>query len=572
LSKDRKQRYRRPSRRRPNDPLPVERTDEAQVRAGPFAGLKDTLLDKYGQLSSKYDTLVKKYESASIEDIGVYRLGWWALRTSASALALVRRGAVVLTNHRWEELESGQSGERRWELLAADGPQPTYDSLHHLAVETGADLLARPDMASSVTRYRRATGEQVVEVRTERIPSARDMVALLVHDVTAQARAETELETAREALHRRHRMEAVGELASGVAHDLNNALNVMRLRLDLLGRELTDGGHGAHLKALSGIVDDAAARVARVHDLSRRQTDEPLEPIQLQVAIAEALALARTELEQHALVEGRHFRLVSRIPELPPVRANGPELKHLFVNLLLNARDAMPHGGTVSIEARREEDFAVVTVADEGTGIAAEHLERVFEAFFTTKKNGTGLGLSMARGAISRLGGSIVARNRPTLGAEFVLRIPLAVHEPPPVPRPDPAPPIAVNGSLRVLLVDDDHDCLEVTQAVLEAEGLTVATAPSGADALRRLHAQPYDLLLCDVGMPEMSGWQVAQEARAQWPAMPIFMVTGWGTELASASSRPTIVDGVLAKPLDVGELRSAIRSASERACQSGTR
>jgi signal transduction histidine kinase len=563
-----KTRFHRESARRPAGVPPVERADEPQPHAGLLAELKDTLLEKYEQLSAKYGTLVKKYESASIEEIGVYRLGWWALRTSASALALVREGAVVLTNRRWQELDTGESGRRGWEPLATDEPQRTYDSLHHVALDVAADLLERSDLASSVTRYRRSSGEQVVEVRSERIPSAPEMVALLLHDVTAQARAETDLQTAREALHRRHRMEAIGELASGVAHDLNNALNVMRLRLDLLGRELAGTGHGGNVKALAAIVDDAAVRVARVHDLSRRQVDEPLEPVQLQVVIAEALALARTELEQHALVEGRHIRLVSSIPELPPLRATPAELKHLFVNLLLNARDAMPLGGTISIEVRREEDFAVVTVADEGTGIAEEHLERVFEAFFTTKKNGTGLGLSMARGAISRLGGSIVARNRPARGAEFVLRLPLAIDEQPAAPAPAPGPPPALAGSLRVLLVDDDRDCLEVTQAVLEAEGLTVATAPTGADALRHLGEHSYDLLLCDVGMPEMSGWQVAQEARVHWPAMPIFMVTGWGTELASSSSRPTSVDGVLGKPLDVGELRSAIRNASERLCR----
>ena len=565
MRKDRDKYFRRELRRPTDGASPAERTGERQPRERLFAQLKDGLLEKYEQLSSKYETLVKKYESSSIEDIGVYRLGWWALRTSASALALVRGSNIVLTNHRWQELETGENSDRGWEPLATDEPQHRWTSLHHLALETAAALLARPEVDSSVTRYRRSSGEQVVEVRSERIPTAREMVALLVHDVTAQARADTELRIAREALNRRHRLEAIGELASGVAHDLNNALNVMRLRLDLLGRELADAGQGEHLKALARIVDDAGARVARVHDLSRRQSDEALEPVQLQAVIAEALALVRTELEQHALVEGRHIRLVSSIPELPPVRANAAELKHLFVNLLLNARDAMPLGGAISIEAERQDDFAVVTVADEGTGIAAEHLERVFDAFFTTKKNGTGLGLSMARGAISRLGGSILARNRPGLGAEFVLRFPLAMHDEPPAPAPAPGPPPALAGSLRVLLVDDDRDCLEVTQAVLQAEGLTVATAPGGADALRRLGEQSYDLLLCDVGMPEMSGWQVAQEARVHWPAMPIFMVTGWGAELASASSRPIRVDGVLGKPLDVGELRSAIRSASER-------
>lgn len=111
--------------------------------------------------------------------------------------------------------------------------------------------------------------------------------------------------------------------------------------------------------------------------------------------------------------------------------------------------------------------------------------------------------------------------------------------------------------------MDDDPDCLEVTRAVLEAEGLTVATANSGAEALRILHDHPCDLLLCDIGMPEMSGWQVAQEARLKWPAVPIYMITGWGDEFTSADSRPSAVEGVLGKPLDIRELRSVIARVS---------
>ena len=528
----------------------------------PLFGERDTLLAKYEQLSKKYESLVQKYENASVEETGVYQLGWWALRTSASALALVREGAVCLANHRWQELERG-NGELGWELVAPDEPPRMHPTLHHLALAAAALMQAGSASASRVARYRRLHGEQVIEMRTEAIASKHGIVALLAHDVTAQVRAELELHKAREALHQRHRLEAVGQVASGVAHDLNNALNVMRLRLELLGRELSEGTRSEHLPALTQIVRDAAKRVARVHDLSHRDTDEHLELVDLPVLIAEALALARTELEQHALAEGRNYRLVSDIPELPLVRANPAELKHVFVNLLLNARDAMPGGGTISIEARREQDFAVVIVADEGTGIADEHLERVFEAFFTTKGKGTGLGLSMARGAMARLGGSIVARNRPPLGAELVLRFPLALHDQPSTEDHSSQQSEAPRRSLRVLLVDDDLDCLAVTQIVLEAEGESADIARSGAEALRMLHEERYDLLLCDVGMPDMSGWQVAQEARLHWPRMPIYMVTGWGKDFLRDGSRPSDVDGVLGKPLDIGELRSVLLRTS---------
>ncbi|MFL5310532.1 MAG: ATP-binding protein [Myxococcales bacterium] len=523
---------------------------------------RDALLAKYEQLSKKYEALVGKYERTSIEETGVYQLGWWALRTSASALALVRDGAISLTNRRWQELERG-SGEAGWELVAASESPRAYTSLRQLAVATAAEMLAEGAAAARLVRYRRAGGEQVIEVRTERIASKHGVVALLAHDVTAQAHAELELHKAREALHQRHRLEAVGEVASGVAHDLNNALNVMRLRLDLLGRELPEEPRSAHLPALTQIVRDAAKRVARVHDLSHRDTEDRLELVDLPLVISEAIALSRTELEQHALAEGRRYRLVSSVPELPPVRANPAELRHVFVNLLLNARDAMPGGGTISIEARRERDFALVTVADEGIGIADEHLERVFEAFFTTKGHGTGLGLSMARGTMARLGGSIIARNRPPLGAELVLRFPLASQDRAPAETQPPRRSDAPLRSLRILLVDDDVDCLAVTQAVLETEGVSADTAQTGAEAMRMLHAGSYDLLLCDIGMPEMSGWQVAQEARMHWPGMPIYMVTGWGKDFLSGRSRPSQVDGVLGKPLELGELRAVLRSVA---------
>jgi signal transduction histidine kinase/ActR/RegA family two-component response regulator len=570
MQQGRKKHSARPLRPRSNGAPPGGAPNGPGLRPEPIGELRGELLEKYERLSRKYEALVKKFEDNAAERIGVYRLGWWALRTSASALALVGKRGIILSNNRWHELDHGD-GDRDWALLATDEAQRRFASLQRLALDAAGDLLTRKDHASSVARYRRADGDQVIEVRSERI--ADHLVAVLVHDVTQQARADVELRSAREALHRRHRLEAIGEIASGVAHDLNNALNVMRLRLDLLGRDLEDGARSTHLPALSRIVEDAAARVARVQDLSHRASEERLEPVELRGVIAEALGLARTELEQHSLLKGKHFQLASNIPELPPVRANAAELKHVFVNLVLNARDAMPRGGAIYIEGRRDQDFAVISVADEGTGIPDELLERVFEPFFTTKgEAGTGLGLSMARAAMARVGGSIVARNRPRIGAELVLRFPLdvlrrAATEPPLPPEPPPAP----GRSLRVLVVDDDPDCLEVTQAVLEAEGLSVATASSGAEALRRLRDQACDLLLCDIGMPEMSGWQVAQEARLNWPAVPIYMITGWGSEFATADSRPSAVEGVLGKPLDIREIRSLIaRIASSPEERSG--
>ena len=476
-------------------------------------------------------------------------------------MALVRDGSISFANARWHELNRTQDGLAWVILQAGQTARETHRSLREIALDEARRLRASAE-TRSVTRCRlgRRGSDQAVELRAEKVAGGHGMVVMLAHDISDQVRAEAELHVAQEALQRSYRMEAVGELASGLAHDLNNALNVMRLQLELFRRELPDASHNSHFETFTRVVTDAAARVLRMNELSRKQGDPSFEEVDLGQVIDEAIAIIRPELEQHSALDERHFELRSSASGLPPVRANPSELKHLFVNLLLNARDAMPAGGTISIEASPDEEFAVVSVSDEGTGIPAEHLEAIFESFFTTKgRRGTGLGLSMARSSMARLGGSIMARNRDGGGAEFVLRFPLcgaaAVAEP-----PKRAPPVsAIRRSLHVLLVDDDPDCLEVTKEVLSSEPLEIDTAKNGSEALARLQDKTYDLLLCDVGMPDMSGWQVAQKARLRHPAMRIFMVTGWANEFAHEESRPGSVDGVIAKPVEIDELREVI-------------
>ncbi|HWE22988.1 MAG TPA: response regulator [Myxococcales bacterium] len=516
-------------------------------------------------MCAKYESLVHRLEAVTNEQMGVFQLGWWALRTSASALALVRRDNIYLCNNRWRQIEREGSDTHAWEPLVGGTSRTaaiSHPSLRQLALAEARSLLVRGRDHSRVARYRRVGDSKVYEVRSELLTAPR-AVALLIHDVTAELAAESELRASREALHERHRLQSIGEVASGVAHDLNNALNVMRLRLALIQKRPADESQAARLESLSHIIDDAATRIARLQDLSRKQAEETFDQVDLRQVIDESVALAGTQLEQLSL-DGKQFRVLTDIPDRFQVRGNSAELKHLFVNLLFNARDAMPEGGTISIQARGTDDGVVVTVADEGVGIPSADLERIFESFYTTKgKEGTGLGLSMARGAMARIGGAITARNRVPRGAEFVLRFPRQA-KPGATPSVHPAGSIGpLDRELHVLLVDDDLDCLSVTGEVLEEEGVTVTAAKSGAEAVTRLDEHAYDLLLCDIGMPGMSGWEVAREARIRQPGLPIYMVTGWASEFAAEDARRTTVDGVLGKPLDIDELRRVLAQAA---------
>jgi signal transduction histidine kinase len=287
-----------------------------------------------------------------------------------------------------------------------------------------------------VERYHEVGRERTLEVRAERVNSNRrpiDPLSVLVvaHDITQQVRSERELALAQAALTEQERLRALGELASGVAHDLNNTLHAMKLRLELLRQGEILPSQSAHLDALSRIVADASTRVQRLQDFSRQQVEPVNEQVQLEEVISESVEIARGDIEHRAAREGLSVRFVVELPRLPPVNASATDLRYVFINLLLNARDAMPLGGTIRVRGAVDKGKVVITVEDEGTGIAEEHLRSLFRPFFTTKgQHGTGLGLSMAYGVMSRAGGTITAANRPEGGALFTLTFPLRLQPP----------------------------------------------------------------------------------------------------------------------------------------------
>jgi CheY-like chemotaxis protein len=198
----------------------------------------------------------------------------------------------------------------------------------------------------------------------------------------------------------------------------------------------------------------------------------------------------------------------------------------------------------------------VVTIADQGAGIPEENLSRIFDPFFsTTETRETGLVLSIAFGLMQRLGGGITAANRPGGGSAYTLTFPLASAQP---RREQQKAQRARKAS--VLLVDDESDNLEVLEELLEMEGHRVETAASGKAAVERFQrGERYDLVLCDVGMPQMSGWQVVRELRRIAPSARIWLLTGWANEISEHDPRLGDVQGVLGKPLDMDQLRSLL-------------
>ena len=265
-----------------------------------------------------------------------------------------------------------------------------------------------------------------------------------------------------------------------------------------------------------------------------------------------AIEMARTELDG----TGAELHIDEAVPPLPMVRGTAAELSHLFADLLANTRESAPAGSTVEVRARAGRGGVVVTIADRGPGIPEEDLSRVFDPFFSSSETReTGLVLSIAYGLMERLGGSISAANRPGGGSVYSLTFPLASAQQPREQKKAHGPRRA-----SVLLVDDESDNLEVLEELLTMEGHRVETAASGKAAIERFQrGERYDLVLCDVGMPQMSGWQVVREIRRLEPSARIWLLTGWANEISEHDPRLADVQGVLGKPLDLDELRSLL-------------
>jgi signal transduction histidine kinase/CheY-like chemotaxis protein len=490
-----------------------------------------------------------------------------ALRSSSTGLALVRDGKVLTRNQAWRDLEGSSSS--RWQRVKGKSLQGNpVNGLDRVALRQ-VRALERDSKSVEEDLFAQPQTGRFVEARVERIPSPARLQSptfmVMIHDVTARVRAEKDLEQARQVMVEQERMRAIGQLASGVAHDLNNALHAMSLRLARLCSSGTlELDQRANLDALIRTVGDTAARVGRLQELARHRQDVPTEAVDFAPLIEEVVAVARSEVEDRSQLATHRLVIETDVPKLPRVVGVSAELRHLFLNLLVNARDAMPQGGRIRVEARHLGSQVVVAVKDDGVGIAPEHLARVFEPFFTTKgQRGAGLGLSIAYGVMQRLGGSITAGNRPEGGAVITLSFPVAAG--PLEMAPARAEPRVPPSGKRILVIDDDPDNLDATRWVLEEMGQDVECAASGPQALKRFEeGARFDLVLSDIGMPEMNGWEVAERIQKIAPGTRAVMISGWAHEIARDDPRRRLVLDVLPKPLALDEVQRLLSDVLE--------
>ncbi|MBY5842433.1 hybrid sensor histidine kinase/response regulator [Rhizobium ruizarguesonis] len=388
--------------------------------------------------------------------------------------------------------------------------------------------------------------------------------AKITRDITEKMETQRALEQAREELFQSQKMEAIGQLTGGIAHDFNNLLMAVLGSLEILKKRMPRD------LSLTSLVDNAmqgaqrgAALTQRMLAFSRRQ-ELHMEPIDVSGLVRGMMDMLSRSLGPLTVIE------TSFPVRLPTILTDPNQLEMAILNLVVNARDAMPSGGRIVLRASEESlpsgegplspgRYVRIAVIDQGEGMDAKTLEQAITPFFTTKGvgKGTGLGLSMVQGLASQSGGRLVMKSSLGEGTTAELWFPVATVEQGTEAAAD-RPQQEENASrrLRIVAVDDDGLVLMNTTLMLEDLGHTVFEAMGGPEALDILRKQQVDLVICDHAMPRMTGAQLAEAIRSEWPDMPIILATGY----AEIPEGAGIVDlPRLGKPFSQAQLAEAI-------------
>jgi GAF domain-containing protein len=377
-------------------------------------------------------------------------------------------------------------------------------------------------------------------------------------------RAYDELSRAQAQLVRSETLRAIGEVASGAAHHLNNLLGIIAGRTELLLRRLATSDHRKSLETVHRAALDAAEVVRRIRSFSRAHTTPLLESLDLNHLVHEIVELTRPRWFDQAQRQGLRIDVTTELGDIPPIAGEAAALREVLMNLVLNAIDALPSGGRVTLRTSHDASGVTCAVADSGIGMSPEVLRRALEPFFTTKgPKSTGLGLSVNYGIIGAHGGTMAIDSVPGRGTTVSFTLPPASGTEASHSAPSATVP---RTPLRILIIDDDLPIREVIADILREDGHHVEEVGHGRDGLARMRDRAVlDLVITDLGMPEVTGWDIIRAAKDHEPPFPIGLVTGWGDDPEGRPADCERPDFVLAKPVTHAALRLALGRVAAR-------
>ena len=542
--------------------LSLERFTESKAHLKRARTLFSDLIDTIG-CAQVDETMAQLYLGS-----GDYELAQHAIELAVNTLegsgedallaeALITHGLILCRLGHWQQAKPILERARR--LAERCGDREGAGRALLILIEEMCDQLADDERREIGAQANQLLANSQQHATRERLRKCLDMIA----------EAHSRYEAQREQEIHAQKMAALGELSFGVAHNVNNTLTGILGRAQLILRNSNDPAKiEAGLELIIKSAEDGAHIIRRIQDFARQRPSREFETVAMSELLKDACEMTRPRWESRSEFAPIRFALHGDCKAF--IKGDPVELREVLVNMIYNAIDAMPSGGEVRVTAQENRDRVIVSITDTGTGMTPEVKQRLFDPFFTTKgKAGTGMGLAVSFGIIRRHEGSIEVDSEPGRGTTFKISLPKVM---PTLPEAKgiQTPTAISTGSedkVRVMVVDDETHVREVLIEALEVEGCEVVSAQSGeiALALYDQYEGKFDALFTDIGMPDMTGWELVTEIRKHTQTMPIAIISGWADAISLETKNAVKADWVVAKPFDIDKICKIAQEITQR-------
>lgn len=357
------------------------------------------------------------------------------------------------------------------------------------------------------------------------------------------------------------KLTAIGQISAGVAHDFNNTLTGVLGQVKIMKRQIEDPELLKHLEIIQKAANGGARTIRRIQDFTRTRPDLDFEMVELKLLIEDVVALTQPKWSDSSEMKGLIIEVVLNLPRNFTIMGNQSDLRNAFTNLIFNSVDAMPEGGIISITMEKMDNQILIQFKDTGVGMTEEVLDRIFDPFFTTKgMSGTGLGMTEVFGTVKRHRGQVHVESK--VGEGTLITVTFPSTETRIVKATDEKP--SENFRCKILIIDDEDYVLDGTRELLEDIGHEVTGFTSAFNALDHFKNNHYDVVITDLGMPEMSGQEVAEKIKIIKANTPVILLSGWNVNLKEEENLASVIDFTLTKPFSVESIQAVVSQATQ--------